>query len=349
MRILHVMGGNEEGGLEKHVIELVNALAEDPDDQVMLAAHTKYQPRVSAQVTFIPVDLSRSRRSPLALWALWRAVTQHKPDIIHAQAGKAMAMIATLNRWLKIPTIATVHNQKKKHLGADTFSSIVTVSAGLAEQIHHPWVRTIYNGIIPPQPHAETVIKNLRRELHPTSCGRLWLSVGRLVPAKGFDVLLEAMTKVPSGHLLIAGDGPEEHSLKALSKRLALQNRVTFLGHRADISALMAASDGVIIASRREGFSYVFCEAIMQGSPVISTNVPIPNELLPETLICPTEDPVALAQLINHFDPSNSDHHQVRHEAKLKLTIPAMARATRELYNEVVLADRQGNRGDSQL
>ncbi|MGP4844793.1 glycosyltransferase [Marinobacter sp. 1Y8] len=335
MRILHVMGGNEEGGLEKHVVELVNALAESPTDQVMLAAHAKYQPRVSANVTFIPVDLSRSRRSPFALWALWRAVKQHHPDVIHAQGGKAMAMIATLGSRLRKPLVATVHGQKKKQPGLAAFSTIIAVSAGLARQINHPSVHVIYNGIAPPPEHDKQQIAALRQSFQPESAQRLWLSVGRLVHVKGFDILLEAMTKVSNGHLLIAGEGPETDTLNTLCRDLKLQQRVTFLGHRSDISALMAACDAVVISSRREGFSYVFCEAAMQATPVISTDVPIPNEMLPSSFICQTDNPDALANLMNTFTPSDPGHVDVQRAAREKLTVSAMAGATRDLYNEV--------------
>ncbi|MDG5501338.1 glycosyltransferase [Marinobacter sp. BGYM27] len=343
MRILHVMGGNEEGGLEKHVIELVNTLAEYPDDQVMLAAHAKYQPRVSAQVTFIPVDLSRSRRSPLALWALWRSVRQHKPDVIHAQGGKAMAMIATLASRLHRPLVATVHGQKKKQPGLAAFSAIIAVSAGLARQINHPSVHVIYNGIAPPLEHDKQQIADLRQSLQPVSGQRLWLAVGRLVHVKGFDILLEAMTKVPTGHLLIAGEGPEADRLKALCRDLKLQQRVSFLGNRSDVSALMSACDAVVISSRREGFSYVFCEAAMQATPVISTDVPIPNEMLPSSLICPTDNPDALALLMNTFNPDDPGHGDSHRAAREKLTIAAMAGATRDLYNGITPTDRRAS------
>lgn len=343
MRILHVMGGNEEGGLEKHVIELVNALAESSNDQVMLVAHAKYQSRVSAAVTFIPVDLSRSRRNLFALWMLWRAIRQHEPDLIHAQGGKAMAMVATLGSRLRKPLVATVHGQKKKQPGLAAFSIIVAVSAGLARQLNHPSVRVIYNGIATPPVYDQQQIATLRQSLQSASDQHLWLAVGRLVPVKGFDILLEAMAKVPSGHLLIAGEGPDTKALNTLCRDLTLQQRVTFLGHRSDVGPLMAACDAVVISSRREGFSYVFCEAVMQATPVISTDVPIPNEMLPPSLICPTDNPGALATLMNRFDPSDPGHSEVQQASRRKLTIAAMAGATRDLYNEVTLTDRRGS------
>ena len=60
----------------------------------------------------------------------------------------------------------------------------------------------------------------------------------------------------------------------------------------------MQTCDGVIISSRREGFSYVLCEALLNHINVISTDVPVANEVLPKELIVPTDNPSALRQKI---------------------------------------------------
>ena len=79
----------------------------------------------------------------------------------------------------------------------------------------------------------------------PTSCPPLPFPstpptvcfIGRLVPEKGVDVLLQAMRQVvdrlSDARLLIVGDGPEKGRLQRLSQKLALGEAVTFLGHVA--------------------------------------------------------------------------------------------------------------------
>jgi glycosyltransferase involved in cell wall biosynthesis len=117
--------------------------------------------------------------------------------------------------------------------------------------------------------------------------------VGRLVKAKGFDNLLEAVDGLPLS-LLIAGAGPEQQQLQQQARQLSPLTHCRFLGQRADIPSLMASADGVVISSRREGFSYVFSEALLTGSRVLATDVPVANEVLPPELIVDTEDPYAL-------------------------------------------------------
>lgn len=98
---------------------------------------------------------------------------------------------------------------------------------------------------------------------------------GRLVPAKGVDVLLRAFADVPYGRLLIAGDGPERASLEALSERLGLSKRVEFLGwlEQAELDRkLRGAWVQVVPSLWAEPFGLVAPEAMMRGRAVIASN-----------------------------------------------------------------------------
>lgn len=339
MKIIQLMAGDEEGGMEKHVVELTNALAA-AGDSLSLIAHPKYATRVDQRVSFVPLDLTRSRRNPIMLWQLLRIIRKRNPDVIHAQGGKAMDSLARLKRWLPMPLVGTVHNRKRRHRGIGAFSVIVTVSRGLAEAISHPRVEIVYNGIAnaPGTAASEPLAADYWTGCWAGSAARRWLAVGRLVPAKGFDTLVEAFASVVDGHLLIAGDGPQLETLNRLIREKSLTDRISLLGHRNDIPRLMNACDALVIASRREGFSYVFAEALMQGVPVVSTDVPIPNEVLPAELICPPDDPQALARLINGLDPSARCHGDARAFAREQLTIAAMVDRTRLVYRNAVAA-----------
>lgn len=96
MKVIQVMGGNEESGLEKHFIELCNGLADYCE--LIAIVHPKYQSRFNSRTTFHALDLNQSRRNLLLLWQLYQLISRHKPDIVHAQANKAIAMIAILRR-----------------------------------------------------------------------------------------------------------------------------------------------------------------------------------------------------------------------------------------------------------
>ena len=105
------------------------------------------------------------------------------------------------------------------------------------------------------------------------------LSLARLNPLKGHDVLLTAFREVaaraPDVHLLIAGDGPQRVRLHAITLALGLQERVTFLGDvgREQVKALLAGCECLVLASWNEGMPTVVLEAMAAGKAVIGTRV----------------------------------------------------------------------------
>lgn len=106
---------------------------------------------------------------------------------------------------------------------------------------------------------------------------KLVVSVGRLVPYKGFDVLIEAMVKV-EGHLLLAGTGHLRDELAQRIRALGLENRVHLMGHLDDneLKSLLHASDVFVLPSitPNETFGLVQLEAMAAGKPIVNTRLP---------------------------------------------------------------------------
>ncbi len=99
--------------------------------------------------------------------------------------------------------------------------------------------------------------------------------IGRLVEFKGFQYAIEALAKVSSVKLLIAGEGPYREQLATLVHKFGLEDRVHFLGsvQNERISGLIKACQLVLFPSTRrtESFGYVQLEALACGIPVINT------------------------------------------------------------------------------
>src|SRR2546428_2962550 len=130
-------------------------------------------------------------------------------------------------------------------------------------------------------------------------------AVGRLVPQKGFDVLLEAFARlrVPEVELLIAGDGPERRRLGAIVERLWLGARGHLLGTvtRATVASLYRGARVVPRPSRWGGMPPGCLEALGSGRAVVASRVDgIPDAVGDgETgLLVPPEDPLALADAL---------------------------------------------------
>ncbi len=99
------------------------------------------------------------------------------------------------------------------------------------------------------------------------------LSIGRLIPQKGMDVLLKAFAQIPSGAvLLIAGRGSEEKNLKQLAFGLNIEKRTFFLGARHDIPDILSVCDIFVLASRYEGLPLAVLEAMAAAKPIIITD-----------------------------------------------------------------------------
>jgi glycosyltransferase involved in cell wall biosynthesis len=101
------------------------------------------------------------------------------------------------------------------------------------------------------------------------------VTVGRLVPWKQIDRLIEALSECDEAGLVIVGDGPERGRLENLAQRNQVADRVYFAGQRnkEETFALMAACDLFVLNSSYEGFPHVVVEAMAVGLPVIATAV----------------------------------------------------------------------------
>jgi glycosyltransferase involved in cell wall biosynthesis len=99
----------------------------------------------------------------------------------------------------------------------------------------------------------------------------LALTLGRLHPNKGIDLLLEGFAATRGIDLWIAGDGPLRPPLERLATRLGITERVRFLGWRDDVPALLARADLLVCPSLHEPLGNVVIEAWSAGLPVVAT------------------------------------------------------------------------------
>lgn len=333
MKICQVIASRGEGGLEKHVRELSQELVAAGHDVIVLG-DKDFLATLPEQIQRKPIRCDRNRRNPLLLLQLLRALRDCDCDIIHAQANKAAALVASLRRWLHCPTVGTVHNIKRNNRPFQRLNHVITVSRQLAQPFEKAQVSVVYNGIAEPR-FQQT---NLRAELGLPADRPLLFTAGRLVRAKGFDVLLDAVDGLALS-LVIAGDGPERAALEQRISHLGPDTHCRLLGHRADIPTLMAASDAVIIASRREGFSYVFNEAILTGARILATDVPVANEVLPARLIVPTDDATALRERLKELIANPGAWSALMADplafSRENMTLEAMAENTVAVYERV--------------
>jgi len=343
MKIALVMAGDEEGGLEKHVVDMANGLAQR-GLTVSVVAHPRYGDRFDSGVRFLPVDLALGRRNPLGLWLLWRALRRSGAEVVHAHGSKAASMVGTLLPFLNVRSVATLHSRKKNVRMFRRFQRVIAVSKVSTLNLDHPGIVVIHNGIAPlaarPQPASDA---------WPGDGGlpRV-LAVGRLVPVKGFDVLIQAWKQIPA-RLAIAGDGQELDALQSAITRGGLTDKVRLLGHRDDVPALLAAADLLVISSHYEGCPYTLVEALHASVPVVSTSVGAMPEILPSEVLCPPGDADALGErlqlALGDLEGLRMRFADVFTQARYDLTFDRLLDNTLAVYSELASSNQAGSSG----
>jgi glycosyltransferase involved in cell wall biosynthesis len=135
----------------------------------------------------------------------------------------------------------------------------------------------------------------------------LVLGVGRLVPVKGFDVLIRALARLPPARrprLVLLGDGPERRGLQARAARARVDLQLPGVVTPAAVAAWMAAADLYVQPSRpletgrSEGMPVAVREALAVGVPVIASAVGGMSDLGAMLTLVPPAEPGALARAI---------------------------------------------------
>lgn len=115
--------------------------------------------------------------------------------------------------------------------------------------------------------------------------GRI-ICAGRMVPVKGQQLLIEALPEVlrchPQLHLRLIGSGPMEESLRRRVAELGLTDNVSFLGWlpHEEVLREMTMAERVVVPSSQEGFGLVVAEALVCGTPLLASDIPVFREVL---------------------------------------------------------------------
>lgn len=292
---------------------------------------------------------------PLEMWRARRDVTVlHEPNPLALVADWASAQAGPLVVWFHSEVIRP---QWKYRLMYRPFlrrvlrraSRIVVSSPNLAAhaaelQEFRDKCVVIPFGIDTDRLERTPAIDAKVREISERFPSPRFLFVGRLVPYKGVDVLVEAMRHV-DGIALIVGDGPMRAALERQHPETA---RVHFLGHLSDedVVAHLHACDVFVLPSvtRAETFGVVQLEAMACGKPVISTNLPtgVPwvNRHRETGLVVEPGDPiglaVALTEIATDHDLRRRLGAQARERVQEQFTLERMTAESSALYREVL-------------
>jgi len=336
MKICEIVASYGDGGLENHFVELCNGLAAK-GHEVHVIIPLAFIDRFSEGIIVHRLPLHLSRRNLGLLWKLLRIIKHINPDIIHTHANKSAELISKIKTFISKPCVATLHNIKKNLNGFKKMDAVIGVSQGVLEALSHARKQVVYNGVsLPNSSFSRTAIL----EKFKLSGQRpIIMAIGRLVEAKGFDILIDAWLGIEAD-LLIIGDGPLKGEFSAQIEKSNLAQYVHLTGFVDNANSLITAADFIVISSRREGFNYVMAEALFQSIPVISTDVPAPNEILPNDYLVPVADNKALHTLLKYCldNPAKlaSDYQTVFDWAQQTLSLDGMVSNTERIFNDMM-------------
>lgn len=336
MKICQILASTGDGGLEKHTIELSRGLKSKGID-VTVIANKNFKDDFK-NIRFIELDLSKSRFNIFLLWKLYKILKEENFDIIHTQANKATDIVVKLKPFINSKIVATLHNFKKNLKPFLKADCVITVSDRIGENLKHSQKTTVYNGInIEENPNMD-----LYKKFDIPNDKFIICSVGRVVKAKGFDMLIESMQYTDQDiYLLLIGDGPDKEKIELLSKNLNVDDRVKFLGNVENefTKSIVKSIDLLVIPSRREGFSYVFAESLLLNTPIISTDVADIKKFITSKNIS-SFDPESFANKVNEFKKNYEqniiEYQEIFQKAEATFTLENMVQKTIDIYKKMI-------------
>lgn len=241
------------------------------------------------------------------IWRLRQLIRDSKPDVVitFMERMNVLGLLASIG--LNIPIIISEHTDPRQSITGRSwaFARRLLYRRGSALMVMTESVRQWALDYISPRRIA--VISHpvtIQPIISPTSKDKLLImALGRMIPLKGFDLLLRAFAQCvedfPAWSLQIIGDGPERANLVQLATDLDIIERIEMPGSVQNPAPFFNQASLFVMPSLYEGFGLVLIEAMACGLPVISFDCPSgPSEIIRheiDGLLVPPEDVDALA------------------------------------------------------
>lgn len=313
---------------------------------------------VSIPLGKVPGGLS-DRVAAAAIRSAYKKVVQDlgRPDVIHAHFYDMGIAAGALSQDEDLPLVITEHfsGLNKEGVSADicnraakSYSAadeLIAVSCSFAKNLKNNTgfdFRVVPN-VVDTEAYSGVVRKSSEQEETTFN----FISVGNLLPIKGFSDLLTAFKAASDAAekpltLTIVGNGPEREALEQQAGDLGIADKVCFKGQldRREIAELYEDGDCFVLLSKGETFGVAYIEAMAAGLPVIATACGGPEEFVDDQcgIMAPLGDREAYAKALLEMSRTADqfDRDLIREKVISRFSPHKVAEVLTGIYEEAV-------------
>ncbi len=360
------------GGAETVSIDLANALAKRGVEVAYSAAPGPLDARLAKGVRFMETPKLERSATVRFLRGFAAVLRSFEPDVVHAQ-GATLALAARALSRVTRPRFAVVltHHSATYHRASARLSGpllriacdhIIAISSVKQRQFEQMGFRADRVSSIPnfvdcraieaAATHADR--ERLCRDLGLSESDVVVAMIGRMIPAKGFDVFLRSVARCAARIerplvALAVGDGPERARLESLAATLPGPGRCVFTGYRRDATALLSLCSAVLFSSSHpEVLPMALIETSAAGVPIICSDIAGNREAVQDgvngVIAGPTEGSYAdaLARVLCDETLARSIAAAGKKSARERFDENVVVPRILALYDEVVARVRAG-------
>jgi glycosyltransferase involved in cell wall biosynthesis len=285
MRVLYVDLEREWRGGQSQALLTVRGLRDRGHEVELLAAKDSPLAIRAAEARIVVHQVGRFGLRAWAAGAMRVLLKRHPFDVVHLNEPHALTAAWLGGSKKNAPLV--VSRRVAYPLGQSalarrryqTAQRILAISRFVAKSVLDSGVpaekvEIVYEGVEVPPPVTVEARQRARRRWGVSETELLMGSVGYLLPEKGQEVAVSALSTVrartPSTRLVLAGDGPCRSKLESLARQQGLQHALIFAGFVEDIAQVYAALDVFVFPSLAEPLGTSLLAAMAWGLPVLA-------------------------------------------------------------------------------
>lgn len=361
IRVLHCIHSLSGGGAEKQLRILVKGSAKQAIEVGIFCVNDK-----GNDIQDASVRIYRSRHankySLRIFGSLNAAIDDFKPDVLHAWLPGSVtipAMVLALKNRLPCVFSYRVAMFFGRPLAVIEYvlalfaaSRIVTNNSVKQSNAAYRFLYRlkdgvqIRNAVLMEPEHRDIPDLKSTDELHKV------LFVGRITQQKNWACLLRAFSLVDPRfrvRLVVCGEGEEKEQFLAMGEKLAVAEKVQYLGYQQNIYQIMRSCDMLVLPSWYEGMPNVLLEALSIGLPCIVSDIPAHRDIIGDTgcaLLFDPSNPKELAVLIGLLSGDQTTARGLAERGKIvaqDYRPERMVREYRELYSSIATKSAANN------